>query len=281
MTGKNNNQYWSMTEGMFNCLIDDERTEAFKKAIQGTVRKGDIVVDMGTGSGVLAMLAADCGAKKVYAVEIDKRNIKTLTATFQANNYEQTIIILEGDATTVQLPEKVDVIIGEMIATGLIEELQIQAMNNMLKFGTKDVRVLLNKIENYVDLVFNNNVYYGHKFNSIRYEYPDLKQLTSILFTESKMYSSVDFSQSTINTKVDFSTQFVIEKNGVINALRISSKTIFYDNSQLGATFAYCYPIILPIVEQQVKKGDKFVVSLSYELCGGFDTLNYSADKQS
>ena len=48
-------EYWSMTEGVFNCLIDEERTKAFEKAILNTVKKGDIVVDMGTGSGVLAM----------------------------------------------------------------------------------------------------------------------------------------------------------------------------------------------------------------------------------
>ncbi len=128
------NNYWSMTEGAFNCLIDEERTESFKKAIKNTVKVGDIVVDIGSGSGVLAMLAADCGAKKVYAVELDKRNIRTLSSTFKINNLDKKIIVLEGDVRNIKLPEKIDVIIGEMIATGLIEELQIPAMNNIIKY---------------------------------------------------------------------------------------------------------------------------------------------------
>ena len=32
-------EYWSMTEGVFNCLIDEERTNAFEKAILNTVKK--------------------------------------------------------------------------------------------------------------------------------------------------------------------------------------------------------------------------------------------------
>lgn len=109
------NPYWSMTEGVFNCLIDEERSMAFAKAIAATVRPGDVVVDMGTGSGVLAMLAVRAGAKKVYAIEIDRSNIATLDAVFRANGLEDRIVLIHGDVCKVDLPEKVDVIIGEMI----------------------------------------------------------------------------------------------------------------------------------------------------------------------
>ena len=274
------NNYWSMTEGAFNCLIDEERTNAFKKAIKNTVKKGDIVVDMGSGSGVLAMLAADCGAKKVYAIELDKKNIKTLSSTFKINNLDKKITVLEGDVRIIKLPEKVDVIICEMVATGLIEELQLPAMNNIIQYGNKNVKVLLNKIENYIDIVFNNNSYYGHKFNIVRYGYHDLKKLASVIFTKSEKYSVVDFSHQNKDNKVNISTEFIIKKKGLINALRISIKTIFYDNSSVGATFAYCYPILLPIKEQQVQIGDNFVIKLSYNMCEGFDTLDYSINKK-
>ncbi len=272
-------QYWSMTEGVFNCLIDEERTKAFRSAILNTVKRGDVVVDMGTGSGVLAMLAAEAGAEKVYAVEFDENNVKTLENTFRVNNVSNQIILIQGDVTKVDIPEKVDVIIGEMIATGLIEELQVPANNNILRFANKDVKVLLKRYKTYIDLVNNKEDYYGHKFKVVRYEYPDLKKLRSVSFSDRYLISDVDFTKVNEDLSVGEVLEVKVKKNGTINSIRISSDTIFFDDSTLGPTFAYSYPIILPVESIIVKKGDILKVEISYKICGGMHTLNYSLNK--
>jgi len=229
-------EYWSITEGVFNCLIDKKRTDAFSNAIKNTIKPGDVVVDMGTGSGILAMVAASAGASKVYAVEIDKNNIVNLNKVFEKNNLSNIVKVIEGDATKISLPEKVDVIIGEMIATGLIEELHLPAMNNILKYAKKDVRVVLNKIENYIDLVNNNNKYYGYTFNVPRYEYADDKSLVSVSLSEKSIVNAVDFSVVNDN-KVDQLLKIKCTRDGVLNGIRLSSKTTFYDKS----VFSYYY----------------------------------------
>ena len=271
--------YWSMTEGVFNCLIDTKRTVAFEKAIRNTIKKGDTVVDMGTGSGVLAMIAIDAGADKVYAVEIDEKNTVNLAKTFSENNCSDKVEIIEGDITKIDLPQKVDVIVGEMIATGLIEELQIPAMNNMLRFAKEDTRVILNQFANYVDLVSNNEVFYGHSFPIIRYEYPEQMELTSRALSEKFLYKLVDFSKPVLETKIDINTKLKITHNGIINGLRISNETIFTDGSKLDASYAYSYPIILPIEKMEVEEGDVFSVKLSYIMCEGFNNLRYTVEK--
>lgn len=265
-----------MTEGVFNCLIDKERTLAFKSAIQNAVKTGDVVVDMGTGSGVLAMFAADCGAKKVYAIEFDENNYKTLNHTFEINGYKDTIEVIFGDVRDVVIPEEIDVIIGEMIATGLIEELQVPAMNNILKYAKNDVNVVLNRFRTYADLVFNPDNFYGHKFKIFRYEYPDMPELESHIFSEKSIISDVDFSKPVVHTDVEKEIIFTVTDNGMINALRISSETIFSDNSIFDASFAYSYPIILPIDNCMVVRGDRCKVNVSYKLCGGFNDFQYS-----
>lgn len=272
-------QYWSMTEGVFNCLIDEKRSLAFKKAIQKTVQKGDIVVDMGTGSGILAMFAARVGAKKVYAVEIDENNVRTLKNTFLENGLADIIEVIHGDVTKVQLPEKVNVIIGEMIATALIEELQVPAMNNILKYARKDCRVLLSKYTTNLDLVNNNEIYYGNRFKLIRYEYPDLPKLKSEIYSKAQTVVSIDFSRKNNTLKIKKEFRIKTTKTGVINGIRLSGKTTFNDGSTLGATYAYDYPIILPIEKTQVKKNDTISVSLSYTISGGLQSVKYSASK--
>jgi predicted RNA methylase len=276
---KTDSQYWSMTEGVFNCLIDKNRTIAFKKAIKNTIKKGDIVVDMGSGTGILAMLAVDAGASKVYAIEIDKKNIKTLNKTFLDNGYGSTIQIIEGDVTKIKLPEKVDVIIGEMIATGLIEELQIPAMNNVLKYVKKEYKVVLEKYENYIDLVNNNNNFYNKKVNIVRYEYPDEIELKSKSLSKKYKLNSIDFNKVNKFNFVNKEVDLIIEKKGCINGLRISSQTIFFDKSTFDNSFAYSYPIILPTDEINVIKGDVVQVKISFEMCAGFDSLKYFVKK--
>ncbi len=272
-------EYWSMTEGVFNCLIDTKRTIAFQKAIKKTVSKGDVVVDMGTGSGILAMMAAKAGAKKVYAVEIDPNNIKTLRDTFLKNGFENTIEVIEGSILDVQLPEKVDVVIGEMIATGLIEELQVLAMNHIHNFTKKNTKVLLNEYDSFVELVDNQNHYYGFDFDILRYEYPDEKKLRSKIFTSKAHIAHFDFSKKIKQIKISSSVDLTIKKKGVINAIKLSGVTTFYDKSKLGGTFAYDYPLILPIDQIKVSANDVFKVTLSYRVCGGLDSLKYSVVK--
>jgi hypothetical protein len=102
-------------------LNDRTRTEAYLKAIGEIVRPGDVVVDIGTGTGILAMAAARAGAARVYAIEAGRMG-PAARSLFGANGYGKNITLIEGWSTKVELPERADVLVSEIIGNEPLAE---------------------------------------------------------------------------------------------------------------------------------------------------------------
>ena len=117
------------------CLRDTARTTAFRDAIRRTVRPGDVVLDAGAGSGILAFFAAQAGAKKVYAVEVDRPLCGQLRANAERNGLGAVVEVVCADVRDVTGPERVDVVVAEMIETWLLDELQVPALNALRRNG--------------------------------------------------------------------------------------------------------------------------------------------------
>ena len=102
-------------------LGDRVRTESFLAAIREVVRPGDAVVDLGTGTGVLAIAAAKAGARHVYAIE-ESGIADSARALFEANGCGDLITLVAGRSTAVDLPERCDVLVSEMIGNDPLGE---------------------------------------------------------------------------------------------------------------------------------------------------------------
>lgn len=100
-------------------LNDFGRMNAYREAIQSTVRPGDIVLDAGSGSGILAMFACQAGAKRVYAVEREDI-IFAARQLAKENGFEDRIVFLRQQIKDVDIPEPVDVIISELISKSVL-----------------------------------------------------------------------------------------------------------------------------------------------------------------
>lgn len=108
---------WKSQRGM---LADHVRTEAFQRAIQTVVKPGDRVIDVGTGSGVLAMFAAMAGAEESYGLEVTK--MADWAARLAAANGLDAVRIVQGDAGSFAAPGQADVIMGEYIGYTFLDE---------------------------------------------------------------------------------------------------------------------------------------------------------------
>jgi len=97
-------------------LQDTVRTEAFRAAIEEVVREGDVVIDVGAGSGILSLFAARAGASAVHALESSA--IVDLARRVAAENGCPQIVFHPGDAARVDLGQvQADVIVSEWLGT--------------------------------------------------------------------------------------------------------------------------------------------------------------------
>ncbi len=104
-----------------NMLLDRVRVSAFADAIAETVRPDDVVADIGAGSGLLAIIAAKRGARRVYAVE--RGVLAPLLADAVRDNGVQDIVqIMRADARDVVFPEPPTVLVSETLGSFGIDE---------------------------------------------------------------------------------------------------------------------------------------------------------------
>jgi protein arginine N-methyltransferase 1 len=102
-------------------LNDEVRTNSFLSALLQTVKKGDVVLDIGSGTGVLACFACLAGAKQVYAIE--QGPVISLAREICARNgLQERITFINDWSTNADLPEAVDLLVTETIGNMGFEE---------------------------------------------------------------------------------------------------------------------------------------------------------------
>ncbi|MBP0014561.1 MAG: 50S ribosomal protein L11 methyltransferase [Roseofilum sp. SID2] len=99
--------------GYGSMIGDRGRMEAYTQALKQSVTPDSVVLDIGTGSGIFALLACQLGAKKVYAIDTNPA-IEIGKQAAVANGYRDKIEFIQDLSTNVKLPELADVIISDL-----------------------------------------------------------------------------------------------------------------------------------------------------------------------
>ncbi|NOT56171.1 MAG: methyltransferase domain-containing protein [Deltaproteobacteria bacterium] len=95
-------------------LSDHVRVAAFRQAIHEVVKPGDVVVDLGAGTGILGLLACQAGAARVYAIESGGM-IEVARSLARANGFQNRVTFIPGHSPHVEVPEKADVVVADQI----------------------------------------------------------------------------------------------------------------------------------------------------------------------
>jgi len=103
---------------LYSRMVHDvSRNERFRLAIAATV-PGKSVVEIGTGADMLwAQAAAEAGATRVYAIEELDHSYARARETLRASRWTDRIHLIHGNALAVELAERVDVCVSEIIGS--------------------------------------------------------------------------------------------------------------------------------------------------------------------
>lgn len=259
----------------YNLLSDRNRLDALAEAIDMTVEEGDVVADLGSGAGVLSYLAAE-KASKVYAVEVDREVYQKGREILVRAGLEDVVEPLCRDARNVELPEPVDVVLCEMLDTGLIAELQVPVMNYAVDelLGTEGV-VVPYEARTTLALVRSDYRFHGAEFGLPHFEAYGSRP-SEVLSNEYECHSIVFDRQN----ELDVERRLHIEATepGPVNGLQLRTYVRFASDQEWTGPSAWLNaPLTLPLDENRpIQPGSSLEVWIRYELGGGLSDIDYA-----
>jgi 16S rRNA G966 N2-methylase RsmD len=135
-------------------LNDTKRKSKFVAGVRQAVKPDDIVLDLGTGSGILAIAAAKAGAKKVYALEpagmihIAKENAKR-------NGVGESIDFIKGWSFDLTLPEKATMLTTDIVGNDPFDMLIWETVSDAKKrLLVSDAKLIPGRIDIYAQLIY-------------------------------------------------------------------------------------------------------------------------------
>lgn len=137
-----------------------ETTKMCIEALENTVKENSVIYDIGTGSGILAIVAAKLGAKEVLGVDLDPVAVDSAIENVKYNNLDNIRIIqgnlvdvVEGQADIVVaniIAEIICVLVddvkkvlkpgGTFISSGIIHERREMVTNKLINSGFEVVK---------------------------------------------------------------------------------------------------------------------------------------------
>jgi predicted RNA methylase len=254
----------------FNMLSDGARMDGFHRAIQLAVQPGTKVVDLGGGTGVLSWFAAAQGAAHVWCVEMLPEMAAAARAALDDNEHGDRVEVVNVDANAFLPPEPVDVVLCEMLHTGLLREKQLQVIGSfkrryLERFGGPLPRFVPEATLQAVQPVQQDFEYFGYRtatpiFQDARVTQPRTVELGGPVLFQQFTYDGALPERCAMRKALPITT------DGVFNALRMITKNVLAIDPATGQTADWIMgylvvPVPTPIV---VHAGDAPSVAFGY-----------------
>lgn len=130
-----NRRLWAATDDLvysqvpgwhWRMLEDRARTRAYRDAIRASLQPSMRVLEIGAGTGVLAMMAAEAGADHVWTVEMNPLLASIAEKCIARNGYADKITVLNMHSSQVlpgrDLPGRADLLVHEILCRSVLTE---------------------------------------------------------------------------------------------------------------------------------------------------------------
>ena len=118
-------------------MNEQHRNQAYFDALKAVVTDKSTVFEIGTGSGLLAMMAAKLGAKQVTTCETVPLIAETAQQIIKDNNFENTIKVIAKKSTDIavgqDIPAQADILVSEIFSSELLGEHVLPSLEDAKK----------------------------------------------------------------------------------------------------------------------------------------------------
>jgi len=256
-----------------NMLMDSNRMQSFKAAIDRVVKPGAKVLELGGGTGVLSWFAA-AKAEKVWCVEFNPDLVRESRRLLAMNPHGEKVEVVHADAFAYLPPEPVDVMICEMIHVAMLREKQVAMVESfkqryLQRFGGPLPTMVPTAVLMAVQPLQQDYHFEGYYAPIVQVQELLVSQAGTEEMARPELYSILDFTQKT-SEDIAWEGDFVIERDGIVNALRFITKNVLAILLESSSTIDWLnrymvFPLADPI---RVRQGDTLRVGFRYRAGG-------------
>ena len=156
----------------FPMMNDTVRNDAYEKALKNALKNGGVVLDIGSGSGLLAMMAARHGASKVITCELVEMVAEKAKIIIKRNGFEDKIQVINQLSTNLvaetDLPERADILVTEIFDNGLLGENALVAIKHAREHLLKpNAQLIPSGVRVYAMCIESREIYTNHRVETI------------------------------------------------------------------------------------------------------------------
>ncbi len=253
----------------FHMLTDKARLHAFKSAIESIVKIGDLVADLGSGTGVMAYYAAQSGGV-VKGIEFNPELVNRSRELLKNNGVDDKVEIINSDAMKWMSDEPVDVVICEMLHSALLREKQVEVITkfrdlHLEKFGKLPIFIPSGTLLA-VQPIRQNYDYFGYDAPVPLFLDPYLDSDGLVDCAEPVLYKLINYDNVSME-KIIAELTIEFDQTTEVNALKFITKNVFGTSLKVMEDNNWHNQyLVLPLTQSmQVESGSKLEISFEYD----------------